>query len=276
MKIFKNGEIMEQLLNLRNQLMSYERVVISFSGGIDSTLLAYYANEVLGVENVYVVIGHSQLHKESETQAAIQLAKDYRWQYQVVEFDELTCEPIKYNHPNSWYHSKFLLYSSVIQFAKSKNISVVCDGMILNDLNDYRPGLRARDDLGIISPLIEAGFDKELVRKAAKNLGILSWNQIPSCSLISRFPYNSELSIEAIDKIKKTEQLLHEAGFVDPRARYYQSLVKIEIQKKQIPMFLNQYEQWNDKIKAIGFKNVALDLEGYQTGNMNLTLNREG
>ncbi|MDO4432177.1 MAG: ATP-dependent sacrificial sulfur transferase LarE [Aerococcaceae bacterium] len=263
---------MEQLRQLEALLRSYQRVAIAFSGGIDSTLLAFYANQVLGRENVWVVIGNSELHKEEETQAAVDVAQQYGWQYHVVELNELACDQIRYNQPDSWYFSKVLLYQAVIEFAQTQNIQTVCDGMILDDLKDYRPGLRAREDLGIVSPLIMAKFDKQLVREAAKSLGIVTWNQIPSCSLISRFPYRSEISLEAIAKVNQVEALLKQAGFSHSRARYYQSLVKIELPQSELDTFISYYAQWNEQIKAIGFKNVALDLEGYQTGNMNATI----
>ncbi|MBS4456479.1 ATP-dependent sacrificial sulfur transferase LarE [Tuanshanicoccus lijuaniae] len=260
------------LEKLKQELLTMKRVAISFSGGIDSTLLAYCANDILGKDNVLLVIIDSELHKREDAQNAVAIAKYYGWQYVIKDIQELDSEAIRNNHTDSWYHSKMMLYQAVIDSAKENGIESVCDGMILDDLKDYRPGLKARDELGVISPLVLAGFAKPDVRQLAKALGITIWNQASSCSLISRFPYNSTITLEAIQKVKAVEKLLEAQGYENARARYYQSMVKLEIPFEKIQAFFAASGPLKEQIKVIGFKNVALDLDGYHYGNMNNTL----
>lgn len=267
---------MEQLVKLKTWLQEAGSIALAFSGGIDSTLLGVYAAQVLGPDQVLLVIGDSPLHKAREARGAVQVAKDYGIPYQVVSLDELSHPAIAHNQPDSWYYSKYMLYQAVIERGKAANKRIMVDGMILDDLKDYRPGLRARDDLGIVSPLILAGFDKAQVRQAAREIGIHTWNQIPACSLISRFPYNSPISPQALRQVEAVETLLEAAGFVNPRARYYKSMVKIELRDDQVDDYWQDRETFTRKINALGFKQVALDTEGYQTGIMNQDLDLGG
>lgn len=263
---------MEQLLQLEEWLFKAKKVAIAFSGGIDSTLLAVMAKQTLGAQNVLLVIGDSSLHKPEDAQEAERIANHYQIPYQKVFLDELSLEAIRNNHPDSWFHSKCLLYNSLKQEALDRGIQVIADGMILDDLKDYRPGLIARDKYGVVSPLITCGFDKASVRQAAKTIGIETWNKIPSCSLLSRFPYHSEISLAAIDQVKAIEGYLTDLGFTNCRARHYQSMVKLEINADHMDYFWERKTEIIQWIKELGVSKVSLDLDGYQYGTMNKDL----
>lgn len=252
-----------------------ERIAIYFSGGIDSLFLATVAIDILDKSKVHLIIGDSLLHHPLETKEAIRLAESLKCKNHVIEIDELSCSFIRENHPDSWYYSKLLLYQKGKDFTENFNISAYFDGMNCDDLTDYRPGLKARDVCSIRSPLVEAGFDKQSIRFFAKQYHIEDWNKVPSCSLLSRFAYHQKITKEAIEKIITIEDDLKKAGFSNPRARYYHSMVKIELQSDQIDDFIKDYRFWNQHICSIGFNSVAVDIGGYQYGNLNYDLSNK-
>ncbi|HFU3844075.1 TPA: ATP-dependent sacrificial sulfur transferase LarE [Streptococcus suis] len=250
-------------------LTGYGRIALAFSGGIDSSFLLLKAKEILGRENVLAVIIDSKLIRQSDTAHAISFAQKHNIWFEVLRIDELKLENIRHYTVDSWYHSKILMYSSIITLAQKYQITKVVDGMIVDDLFDVRPGLKARDKLGVFSPLQIAGFSKVDVRNAAKKITGISWNQPPSCSVMSRFPYGSLITSEKIRQVMKSETFLAKIGLEQVRVRHHGSLARIEVCKEQMVLAFEKRDEIVEALKSYGFIYISLDLLGYETGRMN-------
>lgn len=260
---------------LKKVLTDYGRIALAFSGGIDSSFLLLKAKEILGKKNVLAVIIDSKLIRQSDTAQAISFAQKHDIWFEVLRVDELKLETIRHYSVESWYHSKMLMYSSIIALAKKYDLANVVDGMIIDDLFDVRPGLKARDKLGVQSPLQIAGFSKVEVRNAAKKMSGINWNQPSSCSVMSRFPYGSLITSEKIKQVMKSEAFLAKIGLEQVRVRHHGSLARIEVGKEQLVLAFAKRDLIVETLKKYGFIYVSLDLFGYETGRMNEELQRK-
>ncbi|WP_090855522.1 ATP-dependent sacrificial sulfur transferase LarE [Paraliobacillus sp. PM-2] len=247
------------------------RVMVAFSGGVDSTVVLKRAKEELG-DNVLAVIVNSELFRDSEFDAAVALAEKIGVQVYQTEIKELEHPEIVKNIPDSWYYSKKLLYSHLNQLAKEMNYPYVLDGMIMDDEEDFRPGLTARTEEEIRSVLQEAEMYKSDVRKLAKELNLPVWNKIASCSLASRFPYGIELNEMLIKQVDDAEVYLKELGFDEVRVRYHDNVARIEVAREKMVELLGRREEIQNKLIHLGFDYVSVDLRGYRTGSMNEVL----
>ncbi|MDQ0222606.1 ATP-dependent sacrificial sulfur transferase LarE [Streptococcus moroccensis] len=255
-------------------LSNYKKIAVAFSGGIDSSFLLIKAKEVLGKENVLAIIFDSELIKKQDTDHAINFAKKHDIWYEVLKMDELEHASIRYYTKDSWYYSKKLMYLEMIRLANSYDINYVADGMIMDDINDIRPGMRARNELAVLSPLQEAGYYKVNIREQAKSIEGLRWNQPSSCSVFSRFPYNSEITHEKVRQIMSGETFLEKLGFEQVRVRHHESLVRIEVPEEQLKFAIEERYQIDSHFKSLGFTYVSLDLLGFESGKMNSELTK--
>lgn len=258
--------------HLHQLLMNYEKLAITFSGGIDSTVLLHQAKRVLGVENVLAVVVNSELFQDEEYERAIEIAKSFQVQVIGTEIEELAQPEIANNTPDSWYKSKQLLYGKVKQIAQTNGFLHVADGMIMNDLSDYRPGLRARDEAGVLSPLQVAGFYKSEIRELAQQAAIPIWNKPASCSVVSRFPYYHSITLEKVERVIQAEKFLQQLGFLVNRVRCHDDLARIEVTEYQLLEIFQQKSVIDSYFKEIGFAYVSIDLMGYKMGRMNEVL----
>ena len=257
---------------LKQILGSYGRLAVAFSGGIDSSFLLLKAREILGKENVLALIMDSELIKPSDTAHAISFAKQHDIWFELVVLKELQVEEICHYTVDSWYYSKLLMYHRMIERARHHQIEHLADGMIMDDLADVRPGMRARNELGIVSPLQEAGYYKTDIRKAAKGMEGVRWNQPSSCSVFSRFPYGSLITAEKVKQVMASEAFLEELGLVQVRVRHHGTLARIEVPKDQLDYAFDKRLEITKAFKDLGFVHVALDLVGYESGRMNAEL----
>src|SRR5699024_494930 len=175
----------------------------------------------------------------------------------------------------SWYHSKKMLYNQLNTIAEVNHIPYVLDGMIMDDLDDFRPGLKARTEAGVRSLLQEVSLYKEEIRDLSKQMNIPIWNKPASCSLASRFPYGTTLTKEKITRVNEAELFLMELGFEIVRVRAHEEVARIEVQHEKIGALVDKREQVQRKLQELGFAYVSIDLEGYRTGSMNETLSEE-
>lgn len=189
-----------------------------------------------------------------------------------TEIKELEEEEIAANTPDSWYYSKKLLYSHLNQLAKKLNYDYVLDGMIMDDLSDFRPGLRARTEAGARSVLQEAGFYKQEVRELSKELDLPVWNKPASCSLASRIPYGIRLDKRKIEQVNQAEKFITELGFNMVRVRYHDNVARIEVRPEDIIGLLKHRDRIQLKLTSLGFSYVSVDIFGYRTGSMNEVL----
>jgi len=256
---------------LKGLLGSLENVVLAYSGGVDSSFLLSVANEVLG-DKVLVVTAKSPTFPESEYRFAEEFTRGLRSKFLSIDVDQLSQPELASNPPERCYYCKRQLFDILKKIAVENNAGWVIDGSNLDDQKDYRPGSRALKELGIRSPLIEAGFTKEEIRKCAKESGFSFWNKPSSACLASRVPYGIPISKETLDTIDRAEELLRIFGFSQVRVRHHGNTARIEIQISEIEKLIAYREKVVMGFKALGYTYIVLDLEGYRTGSLNLAL----
>ncbi|MBF7124635.1 ATP-dependent sacrificial sulfur transferase LarE [Pediococcus pentosaceus] len=261
--------------NLIKDLASKQRVAIAYSGGIDSTYLLKVAVDELGKDNVLAMVVNSELFLDDEYNKALELAKDLGANAMGVSMSELADERIAANTPESWYYSKQLLYRTIKKAATEKGFDIVLDGMIMDDNADFRPGMKARTEEGIVSSLQDADLYKSEIRELAKDRGISNWNKVASCSVASRFPYGTKLTAEAVNNVFAGEKWLRNAGFPVVRVRVHSDLVRVEVPEVEFAKLLAKKAEMSEFMKGLGFNYVTLDVDGFKSGRMNDVLKEE-
>ncbi|AXR44132.1 ATP-dependent sacrificial sulfur transferase LarE [Pediococcus pentosaceus] len=261
--------------NLIKDLASKQRVAIAYSGGIDSTYLLKVAVDELGKDNVLAMVVNSELFLDDEYNKALELAKDLGANAMGVSMSELADERIAANTPESWYYSKQLLYRTIKKAAAEKGFDIVLDGMIMDDNADFRPGMKARTEEGIVSSLQDADLYKSEIRELAKDRGISNWNKVASCSVASRFPYGTKLTAEAVNNVFAGEKWLRNAGFPVVRVRVHNDLVRVEVPEVEFAKLLAKKAEMSEFMKGLGFNYVTLDVDGFKSGRMNDVLKEE-
>ncbi|MBU8789318.1 ATP-dependent sacrificial sulfur transferase LarE [Oceanobacillus caeni] len=265
-------KMLEKNRRLGEILKNMGRVMVAFSGGVDSAVVLKRAQQELGNDNVLAVVVNSELFRDSEFDAAVEFAEDMGVRVHKTEIKELEDSRIVVNNPDSWYYSKKLLYTHLNELAKEMNFPYVLDGMIMDDEEDFRPGLKARTEEGIRSVLQEVNMYKTDVRELAKELNLPVWNKLASCSLASRFPYGTTLNKKIVNQVNEAELYLKGIGFDEVRVRYHDNVARIEVAADKIISLLEKREQIQHKLVSLGFDYVSCDLRGYRTGSMNEVL----
>jgi len=258
--------------NLESQinktLNNYESAAIAFSGGIDSTLLALCSQKFINGKVIAINI-NSPFSTASELQFAKKWCMENLIDLIIIEENPLNDVKVKNNPIDRCYYCKKILMSLIIEAAAKHGIKNIFDGTNLDDLTDYRPGIKASDELGILHPFIDAKFGKEEIRKLAKSYNLSIWDKPSSACLASRIPYNTQITETDLRIIEKAENYMHELGFLLCRVRKFDNTAKIEIPKSRIENFILDYEKIVEHLKSIGFKHALLDLEGYRQGSLN-------
>ncbi|AEV95992.1 ATP-dependent sacrificial sulfur transferase LarE [Pediococcus claussenii] len=257
---------------LINVLESEKKVAIAYSGGIDSTYLLKVAIDELGKENVLAVVVNSELFSDEEYRKALKLAKELDANAVGVQMQELADARIAANTPKSWYYSKKLLYKTIRSAATDKGFETILDGMIADDNDDFRPGLKARTEENVISPLQEVELYKKEIRELAKLRSISNWNKVASCSVASRFPYGTKLTMAAVNEVFEGEKWLRNAGFPVVRVRVHGDLARVEVPEGKIIELLARKDEMSSFLKSIGFNYVTIDIDGFESGRMNKVL----
>ena len=256
--------------NMKHYLQ--EDICLAFSGGVDSSLLLILAKSCVKEQqkksNIYAVTFDTMLHPSCDLNTAKKVAKEAEVFHQVLFVNELEQEEIRFNPENRCYLCKKTLFSKLQEFAKGKGISIILEGTNEDDLHVYRPGLQAIQELGIKSPLAEAGFTKEEVRKLAKELGVSVAERPSTPCLATRLPYGTEISMGVLERIAKGEEYLHTLGFSVVRLRVHGEIARIEIPKKEFESFLKKGGEIIEELKKMGFDYITLDMEGFRSGSM--------
>lgn len=261
--------------NLIQKIQELGKVAIAYSGGIDSSYLLKVSLDTLGSENVLAVVVNSELFSDDEFNKAVDLADEMGAQVLGLEMSELADSKIVANTPDSWFFSKKLLYQTIRAYAEKEGFEVIVDGMIMDDNADFRPGLKARDEEGVLSLLQQANLYKREIRELAKTAGVANWNKVASCSVASRFPYGTKLTQAAVDQVFAGEKYLREAGFATVRVRVHHDLARIEVPENQLLSLLNQKAEISAYMKELGFNYVTVDVDGFKSGRMNDVLAEE-
>lgn len=257
---------------LRRILSDLPHLAVAFSGGVDSSFLLSAAVDTLGASRVLAVTVVSPLHPSWEQEEAQQFARDLGVAHGLVEGDELKNEAFVLNPSDRCYICKFDRFSGLITLAAARGFEHVADGGNVDDLADYRPGLRAAEELGVRSPLREAGLTKADIRALSHTAGLPTWNRPSRACLASRFPYGEPITREALKRVDRAERLLFDLGVSQARVRHHGQLARIEIPVEEIQSIWPHRSEIALRFKELGFVYVTLDLAGFRSGSMNEVL----
>ncbi|MFH0917684.1 MAG: ATP-dependent sacrificial sulfur transferase LarE [Candidatus Omnitrophota bacterium] len=264
----------DKLKRLKRIISGYKSALVAFSGGQDSAFLLKICALVLPADKVLAVTAVSATYPKGELAKAEILAKQIGARLKVIRTRELNNKKFTANSVARCYYCKEELFSKLIAVAKQNKLDFVLEAGSLSDKLDYRPGNIAKCKLKIKSPLIEAGFDKEDIRRLSKKLGLSSWNKPPLACLASRIPYGVKITTPLLKRIDQAEEYLIAQGFKQVRLRHYNGLCRIEVDKSDIRRLLNQRQPIVKKLKDLGYNYITVDLEGYRPGSLNEVINR--
>lgn len=267
-----NSLAQEKLAVLQEELRRLGSVMIAFSGGVDSTFLLQVAHLTLG-DKAMAVTARSGVVPKRDLAEAEEFCKKYGIRHIYFDFDELAVPGFAENPPDRCYICKKTLFSNFLRLAE-ENKAVLCEGSNMDDLGDYRPGLKALAELDVHSPLRVAQLTKAEIRFLSHDLQLPTWNKPSFACLASRFVYGERITAEKLVAVDKAEQLLWELGFKQFRVRVHGNLARIEVLPEQLEQALSEPNRSviHKKLHEFGFAYVTLDLLGYRTGSMNETL----
>ncbi|KJS12434.1 MAG: potassium ABC transporter ATPase [Peptococcaceae bacterium BRH_c8a] len=261
----------EKLSRLQNIITDCQSVVVAFSGGVDSALLLKVAVDTLG-DKVMAVTLRSMINPPGEVDEALLLAGAIDVKHVIIDFDPLKDEEFVSNPSLRCYYCKKKIMGLVLELARGQGYRHVLDGVNADDTGDYRPGMRAVRELGVKSPLLEAGLTKAEIRELSRRMGLPTSEKPSAACLASRFPYGTRITVEALQKVAAAEVFLRNKGYTQVRVRNHGDLARIEVPGAEITDLLMDKVIIATKLKELGFIYVTIDLQGYRTGSMNETL----
>ena len=267
----------EKLIKLQEYIKELGNVAVAFSSGVDSTFLLKVAHDVLG-DNVIAVTARSSSFPGREFDEAATFCRNEGIKQIIVNSEELDIEGFSSNPKNRCYICKKELFTKMISAAKENGITNIAEGSNIDDNGDYRPGLQAVAELGILSPLRYADLTKAEIRDLSKEMGLPTWDKPSFACLASRFVYEETITEEKLHMVDEAEQLLFDLGFRQVRVRIHGDIARIEIMPEEFDKLVSDEirTKVNVKLKKLGFSYVTMDLTGYRTGSMNETLDNIG
>lgn len=262
---------------LQNIIKSYGSLAVAFSGGVDSTFLLKVAKDVLG-DKVVAITARSVSFPEREHKESEDFCRQNGIRQIVVDVDQMRIEGFKNNPPDRCYLCKKVIFGSIIAEAAKLGINTIAEGSNADDVTDYRPGLRAIEELKVNSPLKEADLYKDDIRALSKRLGLSTWSKPSFACLATRFVYGEEITNEKIKMVGAAEELLFDLGFSQARCRIHGDMARIEVPEDEISKLMEDSTRNKiiKRLKELGFSYVTLDLQGYRTGSMNLKILQDG
>ncbi|MGZ5423792.1 MAG: ATP-dependent sacrificial sulfur transferase LarE [Candidatus Aminicenantales bacterium] len=263
---------------LKTIVRARPKALVAFSGGVDSTLLLKVCRDVLGPANVTAVTGVSQTYTPEEKRTARRIARELGVRHILIETDEIACAAFAANPADRCYHCKRELFGHIADLARTLGIDVFYDASNVDDLADYRPGRRATEEFGVVSPLLQAGFTKKDVRALSKRLGLSSWDKPANPCLASRIPYGTPITVETLAKVRAGEKFLHGLGFPVVRLRHHGDLARIEVPAADFARILRPEtaRRIARRLRSLGYLWTALDVEGYRMGSLNRAVEGRG
>ncbi len=258
---------------LREIFRELESVIVAYSGGVDSSYVAYVANAELGPRAVCITGQSASLPAFQRTEID-RVVEKFGFQHEVIQTDELENPSYSANNPDRCFFCKDELYTKLESVARGRGIQTIVDGSTVDDLGDYRPGRRAAAQHAVRSLLIEVGLSKSEVRELSRRATLPTWDKPASPCLSSRIAYGTTVTIERLSKVDRGEEILREFGFREFRVRHHDQLVRLEIAAAEMDHILRKevFQELAARFRKLGFKYVTLDLEGFRSGSMNEVL----
>lgn len=260
-----------QLKNIRSKIAEKGKIIVAYSGGVDSSLMAKIAHDVLGEKALCTIIDSETLPR-SELDYAVELAQTLGLNYEIIRLHPLTAEEFVQNRPDRCYFCKKASFTRLKILASERGITCIADGMNLSDYDDYRPGIAACKEMGIWHPFVDAGISKEDIREIARSMKLSFWNKPSSACLSSRIPYGERITIRNLERVELAEDFLKCLGFEQLRVRAHGNLARIELLGNDLEKAILNRVEISEKLRSIGFSYVTLDMNGFRSGSMNEVL----
>ena len=258
---------------LTERIKAAGKLAVAFSGGVDSTYLVYKAHEVLG-DNALAVTIRSQVLINEDFEWTVEFCKKIGVKQVVIDCDVFDAEEFENNPPDRCYYCKKMDFAAIKKAAGEHGITEVADGSNVDDTGDYRPGMRAMKELGIVSPLKESGLTKNDIRSLSKEAGLPTWDKPAAACLASRFVYGEKITTEGLIRVANAEKFIRDLGFKGIRVRVHGDIARIEVRDTDIAKIASEpvRRKVSEELKRLGFKYVTIDIDGYRTGSMNEVL----
>jgi pyridinium-3,5-biscarboxylic acid mononucleotide sulfurtransferase len=258
----------EKLQQLEKIIHEYGRVIVGYSGGVDSTLVAFVAHRVLRIDAL-IVLAKTETIIQEDVELARRIATRHGFNYREIAYNELEIEQYAANSINRCYFCKQELYTRLKRFAENEKVPFILDGANVDDLGDYRPGRTAAKESSVRSPLIEASFSKHDVREAAKYYGLPNFDKPAAPCLSSRIPYGIHIDRKSLQQIALAEKFIRGMGFTNVRVRHYQMTAKIEVDASAVEKLKTMNDEVQTYLKNLGYREIIIDEEGFRSGKLN-------
>jgi pyridinium-3,5-biscarboxylic acid mononucleotide sulfurtransferase len=259
-----------KLAGVGKVLKGYGSVLVAFSGGVDSTFLLKAASMFLPADKILAVTANSLTYSKEELNFSKRIARSLGVRHKVIRTSEIKDRNFSANSTQRCYYCKKELFSRLNKIAAGSGLNVVADASNISDRNDYRPGTKAKNELGVRSPLQEAGLSKDDIRRLSKKMGLPTWDKPSLACLASRVPYGTKITPADLRQINKAEQFIRSLGYKQVRVRHHGELARIEVEKADTRKLVTYHApRITRHLRKLGYKYITIDLEGYRTGSLN-------
>ena len=258
----------DKLEQLKELIKSYGSLAVAFSGGVDSAFLLKVASEVIGDKLLAITVS-APVFPSDEVSFATSFCKNNGIRQIVSEYDVMQIEGFTANTENRCYICKKALFGKIREMAEGEGITIIAEGTNADDANDYRPGIKALEEMGFNSPLKDVGLAKKEIRELSREMGLVTWNNPSHACLATRIPYGEEITPEKIAMIDEAEEYLRDEGITQVRVRIHDKMARIEALPGEFDKIMSNKDTIYSRLEEIGFTYVSLDLKGYRTGSMN-------
>ena len=266
----------KKIVRLEKFINSFGRIIVAYSGGVDSSFLAHKVHELKGKQNSLIITTNSPSVSQKELKLAMHLARNRKWNHKIVMTNEFQNIEYRKNNYIRCYHCKFALYERLHEIAEQEKFDAIFNGVNFDDLADYRPGIKAAEEKRVISPLVVCKITKKEIRLLSRNAGLKNWDKPAQPCLSSRIPYGTEITMEMLSQVEKAENLLSKLGFTEFRVRNHGNVARIEIHTREFKKMMKTKirEEIYSNFSKFGFEYISLDLMGFQSGSLNRSIKK--